>query len=276
MKEGLMEYRCVQCGFQVKTLFVQYSPGNIRLMKCEKCKAVADEYIECELMIVLIDLILHKPKAYRHLLYNVLNQQGTYFQGLLWKLLFGFLVLDAYRSLLVKRHDEKWGMSMSISSYFWLYRKILVDVFLGNFMFLCCFLLAIRKLLKTSAQFFRLGKLLLAVLISSYFKILLVAMMVCFLMLRSYFYKICCWLLHFLLDFFSSICPLVIQDHPSNFRYCILQVWEFPPSVIYIIDLLVLSSNTVALKVITESDMNPCVGACFIAHAVKFCTTQAF
>ncbi|XP_021280220.1 protein arv1 homolog isoform X5 [Herrania umbratica] len=230
MKEGLMEYRCVQCGFQVKTLFVQYSPGNIRLMKCEKCKAVADEYIECELMIVLIDLILHKPKAYRHLLYNVLNQQGTYFQGLLWKLLFGFLVLDAYRSLLVKRHDEKWGMSMSISSYFWLYRKILVDVFLGNFMFLCCFLLAIRKLLKTSAQFFRLGKLLLAVLISSYFKILLVAMM----------------------------------------------VWEFPPSVIYIIDLLVLSSNTVALKVITESDMNPCVGACFIAHAVKFCTTQAF
>ncbi|XP_021280219.1 protein arv1 homolog isoform X4 [Herrania umbratica] len=234
MKEGLMEYRCVQCGFQVKTLFVQYSPGNIRLMKCEKCKAVADEYIECELMIVLIDLILHKPKAYRHLLYNVLNQQELgmlkTLQGLLWKLLFGFLVLDAYRSLLVKRHDEKWGMSMSISSYFWLYRKILVDVFLGNFMFLCCFLLAIRKLLKTSAQFFRLGKLLLAVLISSYFKILLVAMM----------------------------------------------VWEFPPSVIYIIDLLVLSSNTVALKVITESDMNPCVGACFIAHAVKFCTTQAF
>ncbi|KAK6260473.1 hypothetical protein SCA6_014947 [Theobroma cacao] len=257
-----MEYRCVQCGFQVKTLFVQYSPGNIRLMKCEKCKAVADEYIECELMIVLIDLILHKPKAYRHLLYNVLNQQSTHFQGLLWKLVFGFLVLDAYRSLLV-RHDEEWGMSMSISSYFWIYRKILVDVFLGNFMFLCCFLLAIRKLLKTSAQFFRgstrkrletvgynvivtsrsfgrLGKLWLAVLISSYFKILLVAMM----------------------------------------------VWEFPPSVIYIIDLLVLSSNTVALKdtdelflcelVITESDMNPCVGACFIAHAVKFCTTQAF
>ncbi|GAV77855.1 Arv1 domain-containing protein, partial [Cephalotus follicularis] len=55
-------------------LFGQYSPGNICLIKCENCKSVADEYIECEFMILLIDLILHKPKAYRHLLYNVLHQ----------------------------------------------------------------------------------------------------------------------------------------------------------------------------------------------------------
>lgn len=80
-----MEYRCVKCGFRIKTLFVQYSPGNIRLMKCviyhfllsifpsnfqffqftinfattpppslylqENCRAVADEYIECEIMV---------------------------------------------------------------------------------------------------------------------------------------------------------------------------------------------------------------------------------
>jgi len=29
-----MEPRCVECGFPIKTLFVQYSPGNIRLMRC--------------------------------------------------------------------------------------------------------------------------------------------------------------------------------------------------------------------------------------------------
>ncbi|TYG93532.1 hypothetical protein ES288_A11G117400v1 [Gossypium darwinii] len=119
-----MEYRCVQCGFRIKTLFVQYSPGNIRLMKCVNCKAVADEYIECELMIVLIDLILHKPKAYRHVLFNVLNHERTHFQ-------------------------------------------MLMDVFLGNYMFLCSFLFAIRSLLKTSAQFSRFRDLLLAILISS-------------------------------------------------------------------------------------------------------------
>ncbi|XVF14486.1 hypothetical protein REPUB_Repub09cG0064200 [Reevesia pubescens] len=79
---------------------------------------------------------------------------------------------------------------------------ILADVILENFMFLCSFLLAIRNLLKTSAQPSRFRDLLLAILISSYFKIFLTAMM----------------------------------------------VWEFPSSVVYIIDLFVLSSNTVALK----------------------------
>ncbi|KAL5098769.1 hypothetical protein RYX36_003096, partial [Vicia faba] len=46
----------------------------------ENCKAVADEYIECEITIIIIDLILHKPKAYRHLLYNVINQETLKFQ----------------------------------------------------------------------------------------------------------------------------------------------------------------------------------------------------
>uniref|UniRef100_A0A6N2LB33 Protein ARV n=1 Tax=Salix viminalis TaxID=40686 RepID=A0A6N2LB33_SALVM len=43
-----MEHRCIECGFRIETLFLQYPPGNIRLVSC---KAVADEYIECEFMI---------------------------------------------------------------------------------------------------------------------------------------------------------------------------------------------------------------------------------
>lgn len=209
---------------------MQYSPGNIRLMKCGNCGAVADEYIECEFMILLIDLILHKPKAYRHLLYNVLNQRTAYFQGFLWKSLLGFLLLDAYRSLLLETSDGEGGLSMSISSIGWTIGKMLMDVFLGNFVFLCSFLLAMRMLLKTSAGILRFRDLLLAILISSYFKIFLIAMM----------------------------------------------VWEFPPSVIFIIDLFVLSSNAVALRVITESTMSRCVGVCLIAHSIKLLTTQNF
>eukprot|EP00258_Populus_trichocarpa_P034414 XP_024450433.1 uncharacterized protein LOC18096405 [Populus trichocarpa] len=45
-------------------------------------------------------------------------------------------------------------------------------------------------------------------------------------------------------------------------------------SVIFIIDLFVLSSNTVALKVISESALNRCIVACFCAHAVKLLVTQ--
>ncbi|XP_030960135.1 uncharacterized protein LOC115981862 isoform X4 [Quercus lobata] len=132
-------YRCVECGFRIKTLFVQYSPGNIRLMKC-----------------------------------------------------------------------------------------LLTDVFLGNLLFLGTFLLATKIFLSKSAGSLRIKDILLAILISSYLKMFLIVMM----------------------------------------------VWEFPSSVIFITDLFVLSSNTVAVKVMTESAMSRCIGACFSAHAVKIFTTQ--
>ncbi|OAY85103.1 hypothetical protein ACMD2_13768 [Ananas comosus] len=52
--------RCVSCGARVGALFVQYSPGNIRLMKCDECKAVADPYIECEFMVRTDECIVGK------------------------------------------------------------------------------------------------------------------------------------------------------------------------------------------------------------------------
>uniref|UniRef100_A0A7N0U589 Protein ARV n=1 Tax=Kalanchoe fedtschenkoi TaxID=63787 RepID=A0A7N0U589_KALFE len=131
-----MELRCLQCGSQVAKLFVQYSPGNIRLMKCPKCKQVADEYIECEIMIVLIDLILHKTKAYRHLLYNVLNQRSLDLEGLMWKLILGSLLLDTYRMLILVRSVEEWSSIISFSSSVWNLGKVLMDVFLEDFLFL--------------------------------------------------------------------------------------------------------------------------------------------
>ncbi|KAG5566124.1 hypothetical protein RHGRI_001902 [Rhododendron griersonianum] len=210
-----MGFRCIECGFRIgnnKPLFVQYSPGNIRLMRCENCKAVADEYIECEIMILLIDLILHKPQAYRHLLYNLLNRQAVNLQGLFWKTAFAFLLLDAYRVLLLNRSEEGWGLSMGFSTLVSRYGKCgqnLMIRYLWSWIF---FYILCRYI-----------DVLLAIFISSYFKIFLIVMM----------------------------------------------VWEFPSSVLFIIDIFVLSSNTVALKVITESSIEKCIGACFSAHAVK-------
>ncbi|CAN1762310.1 Protein ARV 1 [Linum perenne] len=180
-----MGYRCVECGFPITILYVQYSPGNIRLIKCENCKAVADGYIECEFMIILIDLILHKPKAYRHLLFNVLNQKTAV-------------------------------------------TEVTMDFLVGNSLFLCVFLLATRIMLNSSLTFSRFWDFLLVILVSSYFKIFFVAMM----------------------------------------------VWEFPPSVIYIIDLFVLSSNMVALKVMSDSSTARCLGVCLCAHAIKLITSH--
>ncbi|RLN29674.1 hypothetical protein C2845_PM05G03880 [Panicum miliaceum] len=151
--------RCVGCGGRVKTLFVQYSPGNIRLMKCDNCKAVADPYIECEFMIILIDLILHKTRAYRHILFNKLS------------------------------------MGSSVD-------KVIGDALLGNIIFMIMLFLGVRFILKLSFDITRYREVLFAVIISSYFKLFLFTMM----------------------------------------------VWEFPSSVIFIVEMFVLSSNVVALR----------------------------
>ncbi|KAJ7963394.1 putative Arv1 [Quillaja saponaria] len=186
-----MAYRCVQCGFPIKTLYVQYSPGNIRLMKCENCKAVADEYIECEVMvhnpfeklelylfkILLIDLILHKPKAYRHLLYNVLNQETVETEGLFWKSTLSFLLLDAYRSLILESSREDWGSSRSFTLLILTCWKMLMDVFFGNLMFFSTFLIMVRIFLRTSLGNPRDKDIVLAISISSYVKVFLIAMM---------------------------------------------------------------------------------------------------
>ncbi|KAG6748289.1 hypothetical protein POTOM_048206 [Populus tomentosa] len=244
-----MEPRCVECGFPIKTLFVQYSPGNIRLMRCENCKAVADEYIECEFMIILIDLILHKTKAYRHILFNVINQHTVNFEGSLWKSIFAFLLLDGCirshidRSLLLKRNEGEWGSSMSFSSIVWTFEEVSK----------CRWALGINFSFKVGVGFSvvleKCKDILVAVLVSSYFKIFLIATMV--------------WLPKKHIDDTFTLSASVI-----------FLVWEFPPSVIFIIDLFVLSSNTVALKVITDSAMNRCIAACFCAQALKLLATQ--
>ncbi|EOA22629.1 hypothetical protein CARUB_v10003299mg [Capsella rubella] len=164
--------RCVECGHKAKSLLIQYSPGNFRLMKCENCEEVADEYVE-------------------------------------------------YRSLLLRRTSDESNVSMSfvLESL-----KVLVNVLSANFAFVLSFSLAAKMMLGMS----RGQEILLGILISSYIKIFLFAM----------------------------------------------PVWEFPVSVIFIVDMLVLTSNAVALKVMTESATSRCVAVCFIAHSIRFLADQ--
>ena len=64
------EYICVHCGTAVRSLYREYSKGNIRLSRCGRCGNFADEYVEMESKLVVIDLILHKTSAFRHVLVN--------------------------------------------------------------------------------------------------------------------------------------------------------------------------------------------------------------
>jgi hypothetical protein len=54
-------------------LYIEYSDQNIRLTRCPECLRVTDKYIEYELFLVLIDILLHEKPAYRHLIFNRYN-----------------------------------------------------------------------------------------------------------------------------------------------------------------------------------------------------------
>ncbi|KAL4211725.1 sterol homeostasis protein [Rhizopus azygosporus] len=66
---------CVECGASVKNLFTQYSKDNIRLTTCEQCNQFADKYIEHDFVVIFIDMLLHKPQVYRHILFNRITEQ---------------------------------------------------------------------------------------------------------------------------------------------------------------------------------------------------------
>ncbi|RKP40276.1 Arv1 protein [Dimargaris cristalligena] len=61
---------CIECGAAVASLYTEYSKGNIRLTQCTECHQFADRYVEHDAVLIFIDMMLHKPQVYRHLLFN--------------------------------------------------------------------------------------------------------------------------------------------------------------------------------------------------------------
>jgi hypothetical protein len=61
---------CVHCSTPTKELLLSYGPDHVVCTRCQVCGRFADPYVEQEAVIVAIDLILVKPRAYRHLLFN--------------------------------------------------------------------------------------------------------------------------------------------------------------------------------------------------------------
>lgn len=62
---------CIECGTRVSLLYIKGTDvSTIRLVRCEKCLQVVDRYIEVDETLLLLDIILHRTQAYRHLLFN--------------------------------------------------------------------------------------------------------------------------------------------------------------------------------------------------------------
>lgn len=64
---------CIECTHPVKSLYTQYSDTNIRSTVCPSCNKFADKYIEHDQVNIAIDMVLLKPQAFRHMVFNVLS-----------------------------------------------------------------------------------------------------------------------------------------------------------------------------------------------------------
>lgn len=68
---------CINCGSSLPALYEIYGESHLRLLLCQHCNTTADKYIEYDNVLLFIDLILMKPCAYRHTIYNVFLTSST-------------------------------------------------------------------------------------------------------------------------------------------------------------------------------------------------------
>lgn len=85
----MTEAICINCGSSNVSIYKQFSKDIIKLTTCESCGDVVDKYAEIELSIIIIDMLLLKKAALRHVLFN------SNFQGV-WKAIVLFILCDAY------------------------------------------------------------------------------------------------------------------------------------------------------------------------------------
>lgn len=67
---------CVECGNpDVPSLHTKTKSQYVQLTVCSSCGKVADRYVEYDNVIVFLDILLLLPQAYRHVAYNVVEEQ---------------------------------------------------------------------------------------------------------------------------------------------------------------------------------------------------------
>lgn len=110
-------YYCCNCTHKTTGLYKKYSPTVLKLIECvsrnfahvetilhfdffqENCDEVADKYVEYDIIIIIIDLVLLNPKAYRHILLN------TNFKNF-WKLSVILLLVESFCSWSLENNTD--------------------------------------------------------------------------------------------------------------------------------------------------------------------------
>ncbi|CAM2111512.1 unnamed protein product [Caretta caretta] len=163
-------YKCVECSQEAPELYRDYQRGVLRIAICKSCQKPVDKYIEYDPVIILINAILCKTQAYRHILFNTqINIHG--------KLCIFCLLCEAYLRWLqlqdssqntdpddLIRYAKEWDFYRMFGIASLEQTAFLVGIFTALW-------LARPESLKTKSDFIFLLK---ALLLSSYGKLLLI------------------------------------------------------------------------------------------------------
>uniref|UniRef100_A0A5S6QTD4 Small ribosomal subunit protein uS2 n=1 Tax=Trichuris muris TaxID=70415 RepID=A0A5S6QTD4_TRIMR len=84
-----MTIACIHCGATVTELYHAYSPTVLKLSVCDSCHKIADHYVEYEPGLIMLDLLLLRLPAYRHVCSNTVIDKT-------WKYFCIFVVCRAY------------------------------------------------------------------------------------------------------------------------------------------------------------------------------------
>jgi len=228
---------CVECGNAVHSTYRDYGKGNIRLTICRNCNYTVDKYVEFQAVLIMIDLMLHKPQAYRHILYN--RQPSLQKQQVL-KMFIILVLLDMNMKAYLAERDEG-GVYFSEDS--------------------------IYKTTKFSP--FRISQLSLHFLLLAWLEnmVYMLTLLAC---IRFDIFS-CGWKSSLKAGVTKFLGAMCISSF-GKFFIMLTVIWEYNWSVIHVIGAIVVSSNYLALKLFVNDDSIQVLFAVALAVGVRALT----
>jgi hypothetical protein len=113
---GTVTFICIHClnpttssngskpGEECGRLYKRYGNDTIKLSDCCRCHNYIDEYCEREWLLVILDLILFRPQAFRHVLYNRWKQQQQQEHTECWQVVPSIIPYLSISSALLRAH----------------------------------------------------------------------------------------------------------------------------------------------------------------------------
>ncbi|GAM24282.1 hypothetical protein SAMD00019534_074570 [Acytostelium subglobosum LB1] len=175
---------CIECGRPVNDVYKEFGKagsGNIRLTRCGHCKQIADKYVEYDFIIVFLDLFLHKPQAYRHLLFN----RQTYTDNWI-SVLIVYIFFESYiKWLRIKEYCEYTQPKSAFYYYDWQddvpydrYWFILITAIAEFGLYVAAIGLSVQLIYRSRYAIIKYNYLVMAIILSSFGKGFLILMMI--------------------------------------------------------------------------------------------------